>query len=105
MVTVCVNVVFAGQPKPKKVDNRHEIEQLEEAWRNAALKSDTNAMSALLADDYIAITASGTLQTKEEALPASGPAGFASLLSMSPTANCASMGRQRSLLRRQTLGP
>jgi len=29
----------------------HEIEQLEEAWRIAALKSDTNAMSALLADD------------------------------------------------------
>jgi ketosteroid isomerase-like protein len=68
LLAVCANILYAGQPKPKKRDNRHEIEQLEEAWRNAALKSDTNAMSALLADDYIAITASGTLQTKEEAL-------------------------------------
>jgi ketosteroid isomerase-like protein len=68
VLAVCTNILYAGQQKPKKRDNRHEIEQLEEAWRNAALKSDTNAMSALLADDYIAITASGTLQTKEEAL-------------------------------------
>ena len=67
-LAICANTLSAGQPKQKKRDNRHEIEQLEEAWRIAALKSDTNAMSALLADDYIAITASGTLQTKEEAL-------------------------------------
>jgi len=64
----CCNIVYAGQPKPKKHDNRHEIEQLEEAWRNAVLKSDTTALGALLSDDYIAITASGTLQTKDEAL-------------------------------------
>ena len=32
------------------------------------LKSDTAAMSALLADDFIAITASGTLQTKDRDL-------------------------------------
>lgn len=67
-LAVCCSVVYAGQPKLKKRDNRHEIEQLEEAWRVATLKSDTNAMSALLADDYIAITAYGTLQTKEETL-------------------------------------
>lgn len=68
---VCVigaNSLYAGQQKPKKRDNRHEIEQLEEAWRNAMLKSDTAAMGGLLSNDYIAITASGTLQTKEEAL-------------------------------------
>jgi len=65
---VCANALYAGQPKPKKRDNRHEIEQLEEAWRTAVLKSDTNALSTLLADDYIAITASGILQTKQEAL-------------------------------------
>jgi len=68
VLAVCANSLYAGQQKPKKRDNRHEIEQLEEAWRNAALKSDTNAMSTLLADDYIAITSSGTLQTKAEAL-------------------------------------
>ena len=64
----CGNLLYAGQAKPKKHDSRHEIDQLEEAWRNAILKSDPPAMSALLADDYIAITASGTLHTKEETL-------------------------------------
>lgn len=64
----CGNLLYAGQTKPKKHDSRHEIDQLEEAWRNAILKSDTPAMSALLADDFIAITASGTLHTKEETL-------------------------------------
>lgn len=60
--------LYAGQGKPRKHEDRHEIDQLEEAWRNAILKSDTTAMNALLADDYIAITASGILQTKQEAL-------------------------------------
>ncbi len=67
-LAVCCGAIHAGQAKLKKRDSRHEIEQLEEAWRIAMLKSDTNAMSALLADDYVAITASGTLQTKNEAL-------------------------------------
>ena len=62
------SLLQAGQAKPKKHDARHEIFDLEEAWRNAMLKSDINAMSALLADDYMAITASGMLQTKQEAL-------------------------------------
>jgi ketosteroid isomerase-like protein len=68
VLAVCCNMVFAGQPKIKKHENRREIEQLEEAWCDAVLKSDTTALSSLLADDYIAITASGTLQTKDEAL-------------------------------------
>lgn len=67
-VAVCTASLYAGQPKVKRHDNRHEIEQLEEAWRAAVLKTDTTALGNLLAEDYIAITASGTLQTKEEAL-------------------------------------
>jgi uncharacterized protein (TIGR02246 family) len=47
---------------------RREIEQLEDAWRDAALKGDADAMAALLADDYLAITPTGTLQSKEQAL-------------------------------------
>jgi len=57
-----------GMPRIQRHELRHEIDQLEDAWRNAILKSDTAAMSSLLADDYIAITSSGTLQTKDEAL-------------------------------------
>ena len=58
----------AGQNKPNKHENRNEIYQLEEVWRNAMLKADTSAMSNLLADDYIAITSAGTLQTKTDAI-------------------------------------
>lgn len=68
VTAACAVTLYAGQSKPKKHDNRHQIEQLEEAWRNAVIKCDTTALGTLLADDYIAITASGLLQTKEEAL-------------------------------------
>lgn len=58
----------APMPRGQKHESRHEIDQLEEQWRNAVLKSNTSAMDGLLADDYMAITSSGTLQTKDEAL-------------------------------------
>jgi ketosteroid isomerase-like protein len=67
-LALCVNSLHAGQPKVHKHDSRHQIDQLELAWRDAILKSDTTAMNALLADDYMAITANGTLQTKDQAL-------------------------------------
>jgi len=58
----------AGMPRAQKHESRHEIDQLEETWRDAILKSNTTVMDGLLADDYMAITASGMLQTKEQAL-------------------------------------
>ncbi len=58
----------AGMPKAQQHESRHEIDQLEEKWREAVLKSNTAAMQSLLADDYLAITSSGTLQTKDQAL-------------------------------------
>lgn len=57
-----------GLPRAQKHESRHEIDQLEEVWRNAVLMSNTAPLESLLADDYMAITASGTLQTKDEAL-------------------------------------
>jgi ketosteroid isomerase-like protein len=60
--------LMAGVPKTQKHERRHEIDHLEEVWRDAMLKDDTAAMSGLLAEDYMAITPSGTLQTKDEAL-------------------------------------
>ncbi|MDR3725327.1 MAG: nuclear transport factor 2 family protein [Terracidiphilus sp.] len=74
VVATCAQPMMAGQPKqPKqnkqyKHDGRHQIDQQEEAWRVAVLKSDTNAMTNLLADDFMAITARGTLQTKDQLL-------------------------------------
>jgi ketosteroid isomerase-like protein len=58
----------AGMPRAQKHESRQEIFQLEEAWRDAALKTNIPALDALLADDYMAITPSGTLQTKEQTL-------------------------------------
>lgn len=68
MLAVWPSPLHAGLPVTPKHERRHEIDQLEEAWRNAVLNGNTAAMDALLADDYMAITASGTLQTKEQAL-------------------------------------
>jgi ketosteroid isomerase-like protein len=61
-------VLHAGQPRVQKHESRHEIDQLEDEWREAILKSNTGEMDKLLADDYMAITASGTLQTKDQTL-------------------------------------
>jgi ketosteroid isomerase-like protein len=77
MVAVLALAAGAGATVPQtatpkaqkqKHEIRHEIDQLEDAWRQAALSSNTAAMEKLLADDYLAITASGTLQTKDQSL-------------------------------------
>lgn len=58
----------AAMPRAQKHESRQEIFQLEEAWRDAILKANIPALDALLADDYMAITPSGTLQNKEQTL-------------------------------------
>jgi ketosteroid isomerase-like protein len=68
--------LLAGQPpnastptsmgRGQRHESRHEIDQLEDQWRQAVLKSNTTAMQSLLADDFLGITASGTLQTKQQ---------------------------------------
>ena len=80
MLTVCVNPLQAARgpnpfamlgaemPRAEKHESRHEIDHLEDAWRDALMKQNTAAMDALLSDDYMAITANGTLQTKEQTL-------------------------------------
>lgn len=55
-------------PRGERHENRHEIDHLEDHWREAFLHGDIAAMDALLADDYMAITANGTLQSKDETL-------------------------------------
>jgi len=71
LFSACILVptaLSAGMPRVQKHESRHEIDQLEDEWREAILKSNTAEMEKLLADDYLAITASGRLQTKEQAL-------------------------------------
>lgn len=70
-----------GMPRAQKHGSRHVIDQLEEQWRNAVLKGNTAALNSLLADDYMAVTSYGTLQTRDEALASirSGQWHFSSL--------------------------
>jgi ketosteroid isomerase-like protein len=67
-LVACQAVFCAALPRAQKHDNRREIDRLEDQWRDAVMKSNTAQMDKLLADDYLAITASGTLQTKDQAL-------------------------------------
>ena len=61
--------VYAKAPRPQKHENsHHEIDLLEDAWRDAILNADTAKMNTLLANDYTAITPNGTLQTKGDTL-------------------------------------
>jgi ketosteroid isomerase-like protein len=61
--------LFAGGLSlAQKHESRHEIDQLEDEWRNATLNADVKTLDSLLADDYMAITAAGTLQNRDEAL-------------------------------------
>jgi ketosteroid isomerase-like protein len=45
-----------------------EIENLEMQWRQAVIANDVTQMDHLLADDYIGISANGTVETKPQAL-------------------------------------
>jgi ketosteroid isomerase-like protein len=73
MLTVCAHTLQAGSgppraemPRGQKHEIRHEIDHLEDAWRDAVLKQDATAMEGLLSEDYMGITARGTLLTKDE---------------------------------------
>ena len=69
LLAVGASPVFAGGLSlAQKHESRHEIDQLEDEWRSAVLTSDAKIMDSLLADDYMAITPAGTIQSRDEAL-------------------------------------
>jgi ketosteroid isomerase-like protein len=70
-----------GMPRAQRHESRHEIDQLELTWRDAILHRNAAVMESLLADDYISITANGTLQSKDQTLAnlRSGVVRFASI--------------------------
>ncbi len=47
---------------------RNELFQMEDNWRNALLRGNANAMSEILAADYMAITSNGMLESREQTL-------------------------------------
>ena len=58
----------SGMPRSQRHESRHEIDQLEQSWRDAVVNRNASALEGLLADDYIAITPNGTLQSKDQTL-------------------------------------
>jgi ketosteroid isomerase-like protein len=63
-----VPLFAGGLSLAQKHESRHEIDQLEDEWRSATLSDDAKTMDSLLADDYMAISAAGTLQSRDETL-------------------------------------
>jgi ketosteroid isomerase-like protein len=65
---LCSALSLGAMPRGERHETRHEIDHLEDHWRDAILSHNVAAMDALLADDYMAITANGMLQSKDETL-------------------------------------
>lgn len=59
----------------------HQIESMEEQWKQALLSNNLPVIEKLLAEDYTAITANGTIETKDQVL-AAHRAGKMKLLSL-----------------------
>jgi ketosteroid isomerase-like protein len=68
ILTFAAAASLSAMPRNEKHETRLQIEQLEDAWRDAVLHGNSAAMDTLLADDYMAITPTGILQSKEQAL-------------------------------------
>ncbi len=69
LITTFASPALGKGPHPKRNDQyRHQIEQLEQAWRIAQLNGDVEAMDKLLSDDYVGITMTGQVVTKMQQL-------------------------------------
>jgi ketosteroid isomerase-like protein len=78
---VAVAQARTNMPRAERHESRHEIDQMEDTWRDAILHGNVTAMDGLLSEDYIAITANGMLESKEQTLEAmkTGALHFASI--------------------------
>ena len=72
MLSGCIGVKAHGLVIPfthREGGSQHkEIEGLEQDWRQAVLSSNIPVLDHLLADDYLGVTANGTLETKADLL-------------------------------------
>jgi ketosteroid isomerase-like protein len=72
LLLACVAELAQAAPPPvpraQRHEYRHEIDQMEDAWRTAILKGNSASLDGLLADDYTGITAKGAIQTKVQAI-------------------------------------
>lgn len=59
---------LAHTQRPNKHTERREVEALEEQWRQAEVAGDVVALDHLLSDDYVGISMSGEVNTKNQQL-------------------------------------
>ena len=68
------SLALASQPHPPGVkraerhEYRNEIFKLEDDWRNAVMQRNVQAMETLLSDDYIGISSTGMIQSKQQTI-------------------------------------
>ena len=55
-----------AMPHGQQHNGRRTIDRLEERWREAMVAGDVTTLDALLADDFMGISPSGALQTKDD---------------------------------------
>ncbi len=67
LLGLAIPTASSGQ-RHKKRDAKHEIELMEQQWRQAQLAGDVAAMDRLLADDYVGISINGEVNTKTQQL-------------------------------------
>jgi ketosteroid isomerase-like protein len=68
LLLTCGATVQAHAVFPHHDQTHKEIEGLEMDWRQAQLTNNVSEVDRLLADDYLGISANGTLQTKADEL-------------------------------------
>ena len=66
LVAAAVTSSLSAMPRSERHEQRHEIDRMEDAWRDALLRRDAAAISQMVAEDYIGISPSGILQTKDQ---------------------------------------
>ena len=62
------SVAAYALPKRETRAVHKQIESLEMEWRQAQIDNNIEAISNLLADDYVGITANGTVETKSQTI-------------------------------------
>jgi ketosteroid isomerase-like protein len=68
LVLLCTTQAHALFPRHDKNALHKQIEALEMEWRQAQLDNNVSVIDHLLADDYVGISANGTIETKQQVL-------------------------------------
>jgi ketosteroid isomerase-like protein len=73
LATVAAILLVSAAPArgqhPRRNDQfKHQVEQMEQAWRSAELNGNVDAMGKLLSDDFVGINMSGQVVTKMQLL-------------------------------------